>query len=837
MSNAAITSNVLPYQRPSFALPSRTDKKWAHDAHTGVDFHELFESVWMNSSDALRITDSKGVIIAVNDAFCRLVGMQTEELVGKPFTITYDGSVDPSTLLAEYYTRFNEGNISPVMNKRVRLRGGKEIYAETSNSFIKGSDGSTFVLTVIRDVSERHAAEEANKRAERLAEALYGISQAIYSTENIDELYQHIHGDLSSIVPSRNFFIALLTNNEKTLYFPYNCNEKGTDASLTIGADDPQSLTAEVLRSKRSLLLNEKELLDRYSSSKNRVWGGTAPKCWLGVPLMIREKAIGVMAVKDYNRGDVYTQKDVALFESAAGQIAIAIERKRAEEALASERNLLRVLIDNLPDLIYFKDAGGRYVLNNRAHLRSIGAAAQESALGKTTFDFNPPELAEQYSEDEMRIVQTGEPLLGKEELALHKDTGEQRWHLTSKIPLANAEGTVTGIVGISRDVTENKELEIRVQDSLTALQASRESLAQLNAQKDRLFSVLSHDLRSPFTSILGFCEILITDGETLTDAERSEFLTYIRDGAKRQLALLNKLLDWSRLETGRVKLNVQDIDLDIAALNSVTTHLGTSKQKDIKLQSTLPAGMKILGDEDLLMQLFNNLISNALKFTPANGTISIDLTEEKDEEWIVAVKDTGRGIPKEDLKKLFKVEEKYTRPGLQGEQGTGLGLSLVHEIMKQHSGSISVDSEVGQGTTFTLRFPRLIEIKEHVVMVVDDDEGIRVLHSRYLKGMYPDAQVITASNGKEAFELAKKCRPRLIVTDYSMPEMNGYELLNLLKGEPSTKHIPVFVITGKGSTASTDTLLFSGAAAVLNKPIPRKELQETIEKTLAQRI
>ncbi|MCX6142605.1 MAG: hybrid sensor histidine kinase/response regulator, partial [Ignavibacteriales bacterium] len=391
--------------------------------------------------------------------------------------------------------------------------------------------------------------------------------------------------------------------------------------------------------------------------------------------------------------------------------------------------------------------------------------------------------------------------------------------------------------VGISRDITERKDLQARVQDSLSALQASRESLSQLNAQKDRLFSVLSHDLRSPFTSILGFCEILITDGETISDTERKEFLTYIRDAAQRQLALLNRLLDWSRLETGRIKLDIQEIELDSLVKSCLTTHLGTSKQKEITLRSTLPVMTKIRGDQVLLMQVFNNLFSNALKFTPKGGMISIDLVEERDEEWVLAVKDTGSGIPKDDLKKLFKVEEKYTRPGLNGEQGTGLGLSLVYEIVRQHNGSISVDSELGQGTTFTIRLPRVVENKEHVVLVVDDDEGVRVLHSRYLKKMYPDAHVMQASNGKEAFSLAKQYKPRIIVTDYSMPEMNGYEFLNLLKGDPTTKPIPVFVITGKGSTASSDTLLMSGAAAVMDKPVPSKTLQETIEKVLAEKI
>jgi two-component system sensor histidine kinase/response regulator len=148
-------------------------------------------------------------------------------------------------------------------------------------------------------------------------------------------------------------------------------------------------------------------------------------------------------------------------------------ERKRAEEALLHERNLLRAVVENMPDLFYFKDADGRYVLNNRAHLRTIGVEHQEEVLGKTSISFNPPELAKQYAEDEMQIVRTGQAMLEREEPALHKDTGEQRWHLTSKIPLKDPHGKVIGIIGISHDVTEQKRAAAEREKLIRELQSA----------------------------------------------------------------------------------------------------------------------------------------------------------------------------------------------------------------------------------------------------------------------------------------------------------------------------------------------------------------------------
>jgi len=148
-------------------------------------------------------------------------------------------------------------------------------------------------------------------------------------------------------------------------------------------------------------------------------------------------------------------------------------EQKSSEDALRNERNLLRAVIENMPDLFSFKDADGRYVLNNRAHLRSIGAERQEDVLGKTSEAFNPPEFAEHYTEDEMEIIRTGRAMLEKEELALHKDAGERRWHLTSKIPLKDDQRKIIGIIAISHDITEQKRANAEREKLIQELQGA----------------------------------------------------------------------------------------------------------------------------------------------------------------------------------------------------------------------------------------------------------------------------------------------------------------------------------------------------------------------------
>ena len=333
-------------------------------------FKELFD----DAPVAYHELNLEGRLVRVNQTELRSLGYSVEEMQGHfVWEFLDDQEASRQSVLAKL-----AGTKPPAkgVERVYRRKDLTTIDVVSEDTLLRDAEGCiTGIRTTLQDITEL-------KRAVRLNAALYEISQAVHSSDNPDELYRHIHLALSSIIPANNFFIAVLTNDGKALHFPYERDEKDTGDWKDIEADDSQSLTVEVLRSKRPLLLDEKELLDRYSSSKNRVWG-TAPKCWLGVPLMIREKAIGVMAVQDYHRGDVYGQKDVALFESAAGQIAIAIERKRAEEALRDSRESLHRLLNSMAEGAYGVDTNGNCTFVNRAFLQILGYRNEHEFLGR----------------------------------------------------------------------------------------------------------------------------------------------------------------------------------------------------------------------------------------------------------------------------------------------------------------------------------------------------------------------------------------------------------------------------------------------------------------------
>ncbi len=616
--------------------------------------HNALHSIWENANEGMRLTDQTGAIVAVNPAFCALVGMKEPDLVGQHYSVIYQAGEVAEQLRLAYETKFRSGSIRTRYEKAYTLHSGKILEVEVVTSFVDADDGARYLLAQFRDISGQRLTQKA-------------------------------------LVDSEAKYRRLFANSVQPMF--------------------ESSIEGKIINANRAMLK------------------------LLGYDTMLE------LAELDIER-DIYASRE---------------DRDLVVEALK-----LRGYITNT-------------------------------------------------------------------ELKLRRRNGKIITVIEHARAVLDVHGTVIGFEGILEDVTARKAMEHKIQQYLGALEESKKALAELNAQKDKLFSILSHDLRSPFSSILGFCDLLRTDSGELTEKERREFLGYIEDAARDQLDLVNQLLDWSRLETGRIRMEMRDVDVKAVAEKSVTSLLGLARQKGVALDNALPDGVIVRGDASLLYQVFSNLIGNALKFTPEGGTISIALERGKDGDPVVAVHDTGVGIPPSDKAKLFKVEEKYTRKGLRGEKGTGLGLPVVHEIMQKHNAEISVESEVGTGTTFYLRFPTVQPAAGLSVLIADDEPAVRVLHSRFVRKWLPTATILSAQDGREALDLARAHHPAVVLTDYDMPEIDGFDLIRLLREDPATKGIPVVVITGHDSHASHEALLLSGAADILQKPVTPDRVGELL--------
>jgi len=388
-------------------------------------------------------------------------------------------------------------------------------------------------------------------------------------------------------------------------------------------------------------------------------------------------------------------------YESKSKEELLEEIRQLKEEKLKNERLLLRTVIDNLPASIYCKDLEGRKTLVNIAELRMIGAKSEEEVLGKTDFDFYPKEIAEGFFADDQLVIQENKPVINREEYLID-EKGEKRWLLTSKIPMLDDQGNVIGLVGIGRDITDrvkiSKEIQLR-----------NEQLTQLNAEKDKFFSIIAHDLKSPFTGLLGLTELMVESSDSFTKEEFVEYSKSINKASKKLYKLLENLLEWAQVQRGTITFTPMNLDLAQIVGQSIDIIYQRALQKKITIINEITSPQKVYIDEKMTQTVLRNLLSNAVKFTKSGGRVFIKAESLDEKRLRVSIEDTGVGIPKEDIERLFRIEQKVCSLGTEGESSTGLGLLLCKEFVEMHGGRIWVESEMGKGSKFSFTINKAI--------------------------------------------------------------------------------------------------------------------------------
>ena len=384
-----------------------------------------------------------------------------------------------------------------------------------------------------------------------------------------------------------------------------------------------------------------------------------------------------------------------------------------------------------------------------------------------------------------------------------------------------NISGEIESYHGFIQNVSEFKRLE-------SLLLNENENLLQLNKSKDKFISILSHDLRSPFTSILGFTEILMNEPD-LTQNEKNEYLNYIHESAQNQLQLINYLLDWSRLQTGRIKIESERLHALSLVFNCIASLTGNAIRKNIDIKASIPDNIFIKADERLITQVITNLLSNAIKFSQENKHVEICAEIFNDDMIEFIIKDHGIGIPDNSKEKLFKVEKKFSTEGTKGEKGTGLGLSLVKEIVEKHTGDIWFYSEVDQGSEFHFTVPS----SQNIILLIDDDQEEKLYLEKIISENFPKHKLIFTDNGYEAINIISSKIPSLIVTKHDIPFMDGVQLLkSIRKGEKGHK-VPVVAIVTDIPEETKKLYHEYEISALLEKPFDINKIKEKLHSAL----
>jgi PAS domain S-box-containing protein len=372
-------------------------------------------------------------------------------------------------------------------------------------------------------------------------------------------------------------------------------------------------------------------------------------------------------------------------------------QRKEVEDALAEERNLLRNLIDNIPDYIYIKDKEHRYIMNNTPHARSMGTNTPAEVVGKSDFDFFPPEFAEKYYADEEEIYRSGEAIINKEEKSFGLNR-EPIWAATTKIPLKNLSGQLVGLVGITHDITELKRTQEIIQNAL-------ENEQELSELKSRFISMASHEFRTPLAIILVIAENLGLYRDRMDEHQIEQRIVGIKKQVKRLTDIIEDMLDLSRIQANRIEFKPILTDLDAFCKEIIEEFENRLDVLHPFSYSCIAAPLLLKLDKTLFHRIMNNLLSNAVKYSNPGSTIFINV--EKQAGFIqLQIRDEGIGIPEADIKHIF--EPFHRAANVEAISGTGLGLVIAKHSVELHGGSISLDSTPDIGTTVTVSLPDL---------------------------------------------------------------------------------------------------------------------------------
>ena len=725
---------------------------------------------------------------------------------------------------------------------------------------------------------------EERNQASLLQETVYQITAAAQTSDSLQELYSRIQAHIARVMPANNFYIALYDAATDLISFPFSMDEVNND--YVAPYKPTKGLTAYVLKHGHSLLYRadkHKELPADFQ------WFGQECTIWLGVPLIVRGKTIGVMAVQHYSDPMAYADREQQILEFVSSQVATAIDRKQTEEQLRESNERFRQIADNIQEVFWIWDyEQNKLIYINQAYKTWMGDDQNRETL--TQYAFLNSILAE---DNQIVLAALNDQAMGMRteiNFRVQHPDGNIHWVRDHCFPILNEQGKLVRKAGITSDITDikiaesklenvNQELEKRVEERTAELQLSEEnlrlnsdelkavnfSLAKASRLKDEFLASMSHELRTPLTGILGLSEALQLQNQGDLNQKQLKALKMIEKSGWHLLDMINDILDLSKIEAEKFILEFEFCRIDDVCDESLQLSRGMAQQKRQRVAfSSDSGGAVVRADPRRLKQILVNLLSNAIKFTPEEGQIGVEIKASKRDHLVsITVWDEGIGIKKEDIQHLFKPFTQLDASLSRQYSGTGLGLSLVDRLAKLQGFSVEVESEPGKGSRFTINIPWSSEIPtaadlsnkpanntdtrqgsrdantdsaRATILFADDNDLIVETFSDFLENN--GYNVIVAHDGIELVNITSISAPDLILADIQMPGLDGLRAIQQIRAmaDKRMKNVPIIALTALAMAGDEEKCIAAGADKYISKPVPLANLLEIVDSLLKNR-
>jgi len=834
-------------------------RKQAEDALR--ESEERFRRYFELGLTGMAITSPAKGCLEVNDEICRILGYTREEMLQK----TWAEMTHPDDLAADVdkFNRVLAGEIDGyTMDKRWIRKDGRAIDSSISVNCVRRDDGSVdYFVALLQDVTERKQAEAALRASEKsLAADLAGMArlQAVSTRlvhgsdptpllqEIVDAAIEITAADMGNIqlfdpesgtlriVASRGLGLPFLE------FFQTVHAGHGTCGGATHNGD---RVVVEDITT--SPMFAGTPLLDIYLASGIRAVQST--------PLIGRSGQLVGMLSTDYRVPRRPADRDLSVLDTLARQAADWIERTQAEEALRASEGRFRGTFENAAVGIANTDRQGGFLRVNDK-LCDIVEYTREELLERSFVEITHPNFLPANLELYARLWRSEIPSFTAEKRYIRKD-GSVVWCEVTVSLQCDATGAPAYAIAVIEDVSDRKRLEAE-------LRLAKEAAEAAIRAKDEFLANVSHEIRTPFGAILGMTELVL---ETPLNEDQRECLEIAKSAADSLLGIINDLLDFEKIEAGKLELDPSDFSLREVLLDTLQTLVLRAQAKGIELVCDIhsDAPDALVGDAGRLRQVLINLISNAIKFT-IHGQVAVRVkVDDGPAPQGVAllcfmVSDTGIGIPPEGRERIFRAFEQAESTTTRRYGGTGLGLTIAARLVSLMGGTINVESEPGQGSTFffTARFGQQPHPRERVVARPSDviheaamstrlAAPLRILaaedgqlNSRHLERLLTRRghTVRVATDGREALDLAIEGAFDLLLLDLHMPELDGFQVVRAVRLREHTTggRLPVIALTARARKEDRESCLAAGMDDYLSKPVRAVELFAAIDRVVA---